>query len=134
MSKKNWYILAAFSVLMLVTLACGFSASTANIKDAFLASDSEGNNKVTSFGQGDTFYCIVELANAPSDTAVKAIWYAVEAQGVDPNKQINETNITNGSGTLYFKLSNDQNWPVGKYKVEIYLNGTLDKTLEFEVQ
>jgi hypothetical protein len=36
--------------------------------------------------------------------------------------------------TADFTLSNDQPWPVGKYKADIYLDDKLDRTLEFEVQ
>jgi len=39
-----------------------------------------------------------------------------------------------GTNTFTFNLSNDQLWPLGTYKVEIYLNGTLARTLEFSVQ
>jgi hypothetical protein len=35
--------------------------------------------------------------------------------------------------TMDFKLENDQPWPVGKYKVDLYLDGALDRTLEFTV-
>jgi hypothetical protein len=31
-------------------------------------------------------------------------------------------------------LATDQTWPVGKYKVELYLDGKLDQTLEYEVK
>ena len=31
-------------------------------------------------------------------------------------------------------LSSQRAWPVGKYKVEVYLNDVLDRTLEFSVQ
>ena len=33
-----------------------------------------------------------------------------------------------------FDLSNDNLWPIGSYKADIYLNGTLDRSLTFEVQ
>jgi len=122
-------------VMILVTLACGFNVSTANIKDAYLTRDSEGTEKTTAFAQDETFYCIVQLANAPDDTQVKAIWYVVEAQDTEPNFKIDEASITHGDGTLTFDLTNSNNlWPIGKYKVEIYLKDKLDRTIEFEVQ
>ena len=86
------------------------------------------------FSPQDTFYVLVDLANAPDDTTVKAAWTAVEAEGVEPNFFIDEAEITSGSNTLTFNLSNDSPWPTGKYKVDLYLNGELDRTLEFEVQ
>ena len=35
---------------------------------------------------------------------------------------------------ITYNLSNDQLWPIGTYKVEIYLNDKLDQTLEFSVE
>ncbi len=88
----------------------------------------------TVFAQDEVFYCVVDLANAPDDTTVKAAWSVVEAEGVEPNYPLDETELTNGSADLHFELSNNMLWPVGKYKVDLYLNAELDQTLEFEVQ
>lgn len=62
------------------------------------------------------------------------MWTAVDAEGVDANFQIDEAELTSGSGTLTFNLSTDGLWPAGAYKVELYLNDKLDRTLEFEVR
>ncbi|RME06403.1 MAG: hypothetical protein D6803_06610, partial [Anaerolineae bacterium] len=78
----------------------------------------------------------VDLKNAPDDTNLKAVWVAVDAEGVDEkNMVINETEFTTGSGLAFFTLENKEYlWPTGQYKVEIYLNGELAKTLTFEVR
>ena len=75
------------SLLVLVTLACGFNVSTANIKEAKLAKDPDGKLPTTTFGQDETFYLVAEVANAPDDTTVKAVWTATEADGVEPDRQ-----------------------------------------------
>lgn len=134
MRKHNFILVAALATLLLASLACGFSVSTANIKDAYMARDGDGNEKTTTFAQDEKFYCIVELANAPDDTVVKAVWYAVEAEGTEPNLKIDEASLTTGDGTLTFDLTNDMLWPLGKYKVELYINDELAKTVEFEVR
>ena len=73
------------------------------------------------------------MANAPDDTVTKAMWYAVDAEGVEPNYFIAEAEIE-GGGELTFDLTNnDMLWPAGKSKVEIYLNEELKETLEFSV-
>jgi len=126
-------IFSIIFLVMLVVLACSFSASTANIKEAYTArSDGSEMTQTTAFAQDEVFYCVVDVANAPDDTVVKAIWYAVDAEGVDANFVVNETEFT-GGGEITFDLSNDQLWPAGKYKVELYLNDELDRTLDFEV-
>jgi hypothetical protein len=120
-------------ILMAIALACGFSASTANVKEAFMAREVDGlAEPTTTFAPDEVFYCLVTVANAPDGTVTKASWYAVDVPGVEANFLIEETEIT-GGGEITFDLSNDQYWPDGSYKVEIYLDDKLDTTLEFSV-
>jgi hypothetical protein len=122
-------------VMMLAVLACGGSFSTASIESAVLAADEEGAQATTVFAPEDTFYCIVTLANAPDDTTLKAVWTAVAVEGEDPDTLIDEAETTSEGNTIFpFSLTAEEAWPVGTYKVDLYLNGTLDRTLEFEVQ
>ncbi len=134
MSKNKLFILAAFVMVALAALACNFSASTANIKNAFMARDSEGKESTTVFSPSDIFYCVVTLANAPDDTKIKTVWYAVEAENTEPNYKIEEYEMTGGDAIIPFQLTNSESWPTGKYKVELYLNDELNQTLEFVVQ
>jgi len=134
MKTKRLPVVVAFTALIVAVLACGGSFSTANIADAWLSTDEEGNNRTTVFGQSDTFNLFVDLRNAPDDTNLKASWIAVNADGVDANSVVYESEYTSSDDTIRFFLSNDQLWPTGSYKVDVYLNGTLERSLEFQVQ
>ena len=134
MKVKKFPMLLALMALILSTLACEFSASTANISDAWMSTDEDGAERVTAFAQDAEFYAQVDLQNAPDDTALKAVWTAVEAQDTAQNFLINETELVTGSGQIHFTLSNDNLWPTGRYKVDIYVNDQLTNTLEFEVR
>lgn len=134
MKVKKFPMLLALMALILSTLACEFSASTANISDAWMSADEDGAERVTAFAQDAVFYAQVDLQNAPDDTTLKAVWIAVEVQDTDPNFVINETEFATGDGLVHFTLSNDNLWPTGKYKVDLYINGELASTLEFEVR
>ncbi len=135
MNSKKWTIFLILVFVLFVNLACGFSASTANIKEVKMARDTDGAQPTTTFAPTDTtFYLNVNLANAPDDTKVKAVWTAVQVDGADQNTQIDQSELTSGSGTLNFKLTNKGSWPVGKYKVDLYLNDKLDRTIDFQVQ
>ncbi len=119
--------------LILPALACSYSS--ANIPSAKMARDSEGKDVTTVFKGGDTFYAIVELANAPDDTSVKVVWTAVAVEGADPDTYLDEYEFTNSEdGILTFNIENDNLWPVGRYKADVYLNDELNQTLEFEVK
>lgn len=134
MKVKKFPMLLALMALILSTLACEFSASTANISDAWMSTDEDGAERVTEFAQEAVFYAQVDLQNAPDDTTLKAVWIAVEVQDTDPNFVINETEFATGDGLVHFTLSNDNLWPTGKYKVDLYMNGELASTLDFEVR
>src|SRR3990172_6123803 len=133
--KTNKYSIGlAFSVILASILACGGNISTANIGDVWLASDEAGDNRTTVFSQDATFNLFVELKNAPDDTVLKASWIAVDAEGSDPNSVIYETEYTSSDDVIRFYLTNEDLWPVGSYKVDVYLNGSLNKTVTFTVQ
>jgi len=135
MNKQKIFILAAITMLVVAALACSGSVSTAKINNAKMSADSEGANETTVFSPDQTFYAIVELANAPEDTKLKAVWTAVEVEGEQLDQLIDQAEITAGDQNVFtFNLTNDGLWPAGKYKVDIYLNEKLDQTLEFEVQ
>lgn len=122
--------------LLIWLVGCGggeISFSTANIADARLTKDREGTQTTTTFTPDSIFYLQVNLANAPDDTKVKAAWTAVAVSDVEPNTALDDVELTQGSGLLTFDLTNNQPWPVGDYKVDVYLNDTLDRTLTFRV-
>ena len=82
------------------------------------------------------FHAVVTVANAPKDSVVKAVWFAVDVgNAAPPDTKIDETEIkTEGSRNVDFKLVRSAKaWAPGLYKVEIYWNGARDRTLNFVV-
>ncbi len=135
MKSNRLQIAGVLLVMALAVLACGGTISTAKIASAVLSADSSGSPEASAFAQDQqTIYCIVDLANAPDDTNIKAVWTAVEAEGVEPDFVIDETALDSGDSVLTFEITNDGLWPIGSYKVDLYLNDKLDRTLAFEVQ
>lgn len=134
--KRNFSpIVFAVLVLIVAQLACNFSASTANIENAWMDASAEGNSPTTTYSQEAIFYALVDLKNAPDDTKVKAVWTVVDAEETEKNLELAEYEVTSGDALIPFQLENEEFlWPVGQYKVDIYLNDTLDKTLTFEVR
>jgi hypothetical protein len=133
MRMHKLQILLVIVAMLSAALACGGSVSTASISSAQMAKDNAGTQPTTVFAQDQVFYCVVELANAPDDTKLKAVWTAVDVEGEQPNTLINQSEITT-SKPASFHLSPQGVWPKGKYKVDLYLNDKLDRTLEFQVQ
>jgi hypothetical protein len=125
------------SIVVLFMVSCSFS--TANISSADLAKEVPGGKpeKIsgTTFHTADgPFHLLVIVANAPEGTKVKASWFAVEA-GNEKGTLIDENEITLTNETdVDFNLSLPRPWPVGKYKVDLYLNSKLDRTIPFDVK
>ncbi|GAP08664.1 hypothetical protein ATHL_03570 [Anaerolinea thermolimosa] len=107
-----------------------------------LARGTEGEAKnpvdvTTTFGASDTIHAVATIQNAPRGTVFKAVWWAVTIPD-DPaacNMKITEYEITTeGTRNIDFSLTSDSSWPAGTYKVEIYVNGTLDQVAHYSVQ
>jgi hypothetical protein len=126
---------AAIALMALALTGCQASFTTANISDATLATDEAGQNETSTFAPDDTFYYVVDLANAPDDTSVQAVWTAIEAKGASANSVIDEATITHGDGNIVFDLTNNGPWPVGSYKVDVFIDQAKDpaSSAEFEV-
>jgi hypothetical protein len=114
MKRSLWSIIIVIVVASLMLTACEFNASTANIKSAILAKDEAGTQPTTSFEADETFYLLIDLANAPDDTTVKTMWYAVDVGSVaEPNTLIDEASLESGSAILTFNLAPSGLWAPG---------------------
>ena len=149
MKKNKIVVLLAVAVLVLASLACnavtgggdnpndnGFSVTTANITNAHMASDVDDTQHSDVYSpSAPTFYCFFDLNNAPESTVVKGVWTLVSAEGYDSNSEIDSAEITGSDNTYYFSLDRSADaWPVGQYKVDLYVDGNMVETVEFEVQ
>jgi hypothetical protein len=138
---RRVFILLALLLLGVIVTAC--SASTANISSAVTSKGYENGKAVdptTTFSPSDIpIHAVVVVANAPTDTKVKVVWTSVDTtdsggtQYKDQKIDEKEVLTKETDSTADFTLSNDQPWPVGKYKADIYLDDKLDRTLEFTV-
>jgi hypothetical protein len=93
-------------------------------------------NPTSNFYPSDRqFHLVVDLGNASDGTSIAGAWYAVDA-GSHKNEKLDSQTYTlkNGEDRVHFTLSNQDNWPKGKYKVEVMLNGKLTRTVDFRVQ
>jgi hypothetical protein len=150
-----------FSLLLVLGTACGFTggasqsaatprpASTSaetspdtsgiQVTDVKLAKDftyGDVVNPTNSFYPTDrAFHLVVDLSNPPEGTQVGAVWYAVDAGSFKNDKLDSETyTLKTGEERVHVSLTNKENWPKGKYKVQVMLNGKLNRSLEFQVK
>jgi hypothetical protein len=134
--NRLFFVVLAVLALSFASLACEFSASTANISNVYLSTDEAGTQSTTAYSpDAASFFCYFDLKNAPDDTVVKGTWTLISAEGYDPNQEIDSAELTGSDSTYYFSLGRGADlWPVGQYKIDLYLNGELAQTVTFEVK
>jgi len=82
-------------------------------------------------------FCSVKLANAPSGTEIKSEWIFVKGETGDAVDYLIDTWNTTaaGSGYISFSITRPEgNWPMGDYKVVLYLDGKEVTSAPFKIQ
>ncbi len=133
MSKKfsPLIIAAALSVIALACLPA--KPATPEVVSVTLAKglaqDYKPMEETTEFLPTETLYCSVKVSNLSKGAELKAAWFYGE-------ELLNETYYTaekGGSGYIGFFLEPEGYWPIGKYRVDIYLGDQLAQKAEFSV-
>jgi tetratricopeptide (TPR) repeat protein len=109
-------------VLDRVYMARNYPAAAADITTNFLASDR-------------VIHCIAELNQARAGTQVRFIWKTVSV-GSSQNEPFKTVDYTTkaGESRVHGNLSLPNDWPRGTYKVEIYINNALAKSVNYSIQ
>ena len=89
---------------------------------------------VTSFDASqNTIYASVATTGTTTGATLSAHFSYLEGKGQDVTT-ISQTIATDGPATTTFKLRNPNDWPAGKYKVEIAIDGKPVTSETFEVK
>lgn len=95
----------------------------------------DANQNVTapmaSFATTDTIYAAVATKGAAPNAAIVAKWTFGDGQLVDESSQ---SIAPTGGAITTFHIAKPDGWPVGKYKVDITLDGNPVASQEFEVK
>ncbi|BCM90452.1 hypothetical protein IAD21_02305 [Abditibacteriota bacterium] len=124
----------AFSLLPLLQ-GCGSSPAT-GVESIVMSRDEDGTDVTTTFKPTDhTIYAKATLNGTGNGAKVKAVWTLVNAGG-EKDQKIVEKELTLDGPLNVAKnfMTVQKDFPVGTYKTDIYFNGKLDKTAEWEVK
>ena len=97
-----------------------------------IGSDKKITEPTTTFAPNDTIYASVSTDGAAPTATIKAKWTFGDA-----GQLVKEEDISiapSGPEATEFHISKPDGWPVGKYKVEIFVDGTSAGTRDFEVK
>lgn len=145
----------ALGLLLFVVLACNLSKNKndgngnsntnsgsnrpANAEvytdEVYIAKEENGSAVSTISPSDRKVHVVINLNKAKSGTDVKLIWIAEEVEGAS-NRQLKTLEYTTkvGERKIPGYLSWSEDWPKGKYKVEVYIDGNLDRTVYYEVE
>ena len=93
--------------------------------------DGKVSAPATVFAPTDALHAVVATTGAAANAVLAAKWTFEDGQTVNEESR---TIAPGGDAWTDFTLSKPDGWPVGKYKVEISLNGAPAGSREFEVK
>ena len=98
-----------------------------------VGADNKVASALSTFGARDTIYASVTTDGNASNTPLAAKWTFAGATPMTVNEQ-SQTLNTSGPATTEFHISKPDGFPIGKYRVEIWLNGAIAQSRDFEVR
>ena len=129
----------AIGLLIFAVMACSTSkTSSGPISEGHMAKDNNGEpgDSTNTFAPGDhTVHCLVTLNEAKEGTRLKFAWTIVDA-GDSKNEKIKDIEYTTGpkENIVHGHLTAPRDWPTGKYKCEVFVNGNSEKTIDYWVK
>ncbi len=137
MSQRYFRGLLALVIAALLATAGACSFTTAHVAEAYMCLSVDDQSKpIVKADKFPTYqwliHCSASIANVPSSTTVKAVWSKV-GEGENDDEQIVDTEIEiDKDSWIDFTFRTPiTGLPAGKYKVDLYVQDKLDRTLTF---
>ena len=115
------------------------ATSSGAISDVHMAKDDgkgdPGEESDVFDGKDRTIHCVVKLGDSKSGTKMRFSWWVVEANDTK-NEKIRDIDYTTRAleNVVHAHLTAPRDWPPGKYRVEVYVNDNLEKTVGYTVE
>ena len=130
----------AAGLLALTLLACNYSASV-GYKTAYLnmakdnGSEMPGTETKTFSPTDHTVHCVGKLSEPKDGTKISFTFWAVDA-GDSKNEKIKDLDyVTKGEeNIIHAHISLPRDWPKGKYKCALTVDGKSDRSVEYTVE
>ena len=98
-----------------------------------VGADNKVASAMSTFGARDTIYAAVTTDGSANNAKLAAKWTFAGATPMTVNEESKILN-TAGPATTEFHISKPDGFPVGKYRVEITLDGAVVQSRDFEVK
>ncbi len=130
---RRLLLLLVLAATMVPLSACGDSGPLAVKNVTF--STTEGGAATTTFSPTDrVIHAAIELSRLEPGLTAKTVWTAVDTEAGQGIEVASNEFTSLAANTIQAQLELPNDWPTGKYRLDVYLNGTLAKTAEYTVQ
>jgi outer membrane usher protein FimD/PapC len=126
-------------VFVVLSLVCAFPALAGDVKVKVAVAVDGNTRPATVFAASvPRLYAYFLTEGTEKGDKIRGVWIAEDTNGAAPaNYKIDEATLTSekddSSGA--FSLSKPNNgWPVGKYRVDVYVDGELEATTKFQIK
>jgi hypothetical protein len=142
----------AFTLFLFVVVACNFSSNKNGNTNSNSGSNRPGDAEIftedvymskeengpatSTFAPGDRkVNVVINLNKGKTGTDIKVVWIAEDVEGAR-NKELKSLEYTTKGSEKKIPgyVTWSQDWPKGRYKVEVYINGNLDRTVFYDVE
>jgi len=127
MKVRKLMPMLAVTAITLAVVACAGLNTVPTVSNIRMTTDDSGKTATSSYSPGDDFFVFADLSGLQAGSSVQAKWFAVEAEGVQQNLELNTSDYAYeaGIGFVYFQLSTSDggDWPPGSYRVALFLDG-----------
>jgi hypothetical protein len=105
-----------------------------------MGTDSTDNYQI--IGPATEFYtdtpkivCVWEITGTDFSTPLKSVWIAEDVgDAAPPNYQLGAKSMSGVNEGKFYVTSPANGWPIGKYRLEIYIGETLAKQIPFSIK
>jgi len=116
------------------------AAGEGRVTRAEMGTDSTDNYQI--IGPATEFYsdtpqivCVWQIAGTDISTPLKSVWIAEDVgDAAPPNYQLAAKSMSGVNEGKFYVTSPANGWPVGKYRLEIYIGDTLAKKIPFSIK
>ncbi len=126
-------LLFAVGVLVLISMACNFNYSTANLSEIKFGKDKTASNPTTNFNPEDEIFAVTSVNNASGKNKVKFRLLFDDVEDTKPDdlayKLERELEVEE-SRDIWFTFSVPGGFVPGRYKMEAILTGEDGKELD----
>lgn len=130
---KKINLICVLGILLAVSLACNFSASTANLSDVKLGKDKDASTPMTSFNATDEIFLVTGVNSAIGKNKVKFRVLFDKVDGLPTGTvayKLEKEMDVEGSRALWFNFSMPGGFAPGSYKVEAVLMNEEGKEID----